>query len=240
MSYYRFMTLFWWWQTFTENFSQSDLRLSNGFLLKLTPATPKPFCGWLEKKTRLCVFSADWHITGCFPLSLLDLWTLGSSSEGNVLTCELNLSWQTLQETCFLFAVVGRPRVWWRTAFCTGSIWGQGGDTRRGQLIRRRHFIRPRHDQLISLFAHAGHASTLRQHVCQGAVSTRRGSQRDSESCLRRGVGHFRLCHFENHIATDMMLYAEMSWWRTASYNAATETVMPPFGFNLEKIWMMI
>lgn len=38
-------------------------------------------------------------------------------------TCELNLSWQTLQETCFLLTVGGRPRVWWRTAFCTGSIW---------------------------------------------------------------------------------------------------------------------
>lgn len=101
-----------------------------------------------------------------------------------MLTCELNLSWQTLQETCFLFAVVGRPRVWWRTAFCTGSIW-RGGERRTERPINTAptltcdrlicfHFIRAGHDQLISLFAHAGHTSTLRQHVCQGAVSTRR------------------------------------------------------------------
>lgn len=62
-------------------------------------------------------------------------WLLNfhSSSEGNLLTCELNLSRQTLQETCFLFALGGRPRVWWRTAFCTGSIWRDGDrDTERG------------------------------------------------------------------------------------------------------------
>lgn len=29
----------------------------------------------------------------------------------NLLTCELNLSWHTLQETCLLFAVGGMPRV---------------------------------------------------------------------------------------------------------------------------------
>lgn len=99
------------------------------FLLLLPNKICPVLTVWFTGGYSLCIF--------CLYLSLERSWLLNfhSSSEENSLTCELNLSWQTLQETCFLFAVGGMPRVWWRTAFCTGSIWGDG-ERRTERLIK--------------------------------------------------------------------------------------------------------
>lgn len=76
-------------------------------------------------------------VLSCVYLLQEKLWLLNvrSSSGESLLTCELNLSWQTLQETCFLLTVGGARAVWRRTAFRTGSIWGDG-ETHRERLIK--------------------------------------------------------------------------------------------------------
>lgn len=87
------------------------------------------FCFLLWRFNKTC--PAQWF-ERCYSLyALVTFWTFSPLQKENLLTCELNLSWQTLQETCFLFAVGGRQRVWWRTAFCTGSIWRTERDTER-------------------------------------------------------------------------------------------------------------
>ena len=49
----------------------------------------------------------------------------------HILTSELNLNWQTLQEmTCFFLGTMVTPKVWLMTAFCTGSIYKRHTEVR--------------------------------------------------------------------------------------------------------------
>lgn len=155
--------LLWWWQTSTENFGQSDLEKKN----------PKTLCVLRRlKHHRLFPAFSSWPLNSGLIIrgnrAHLRVEPQLADAAGDVLPLCGGREAEGVVEDGLLHRVhlegggrrTERPINTAPTLTCDRPICF--------------HFIRARHDQLISLFAHAGHTSTLRQHVCQGAVSTRR------------------------------------------------------------------